>query len=190
MSSAKCERPIYTPALTRCNTKKGTGAGFRRDEKTLPGSPSPNHHNCSTATACSVHTQLCNCKTVQLQNCTTLQLRQKSSGLPRGLCKHQCKSHLHSARSGSAMPERCAPEALGGVVDPCQVQLGHRLKQHRKVSRLMPLDALRPCSSPGRVYPQARTGTSSQCARFRTLPAWACTGDSDLPSSRRPVALQ
>ena len=82
MSSAKCERPIYTPALTRCNTKKGTGAGFRRDEKTLPGSPSPNHHNCSTATACSVHTQLCNCKTVQLQNCTTLQLRQNQVAFP------------------------------------------------------------------------------------------------------------
>ena len=81
------------------------------------------------------------------------------------------------------MPERCAPEALGGVVDPCQVQLGHRLKQHRKVSRLMPLDALRPCSSPGRVYPQARTGTSSQCARFRTLPAWACTGAGTCPQA-------
>ena len=31
------------PALTRCNTKKGTGAGLRRHEKTRPGSPNPNH---------------------------------------------------------------------------------------------------------------------------------------------------
>ena len=36
-------RETYTPALTRCNTKKGTGAGLRRHEKTRPGSPSPNH---------------------------------------------------------------------------------------------------------------------------------------------------
>ena len=27
-------RETYTPALTRCNTKKGTGAGLRRHEKT------------------------------------------------------------------------------------------------------------------------------------------------------------
>ena len=36
-------RETYTPALTRCNTKKGTGVGLRRHEKTRPGSPSPNH---------------------------------------------------------------------------------------------------------------------------------------------------
>ena len=38
----------------------------------------------------------------------------KSSGLPRGLCKHQCKSHLHSARVD--------PPCLRGVHLPSEVR--------------------------------------------------------------------